>query len=136
MSLDTRLFSLALLPSNQPLRLPVSDYSTSRVMCDVPGTAVFCSKSTECLPGTASKFSLKPLVNIPVAPIITGIIIRFRFHIRCMSIQKLSYFSFFLASLSTAFLSAGTDCHIYWYTCYIFLFLIIIFYLVAATFYQ
>jgi len=89
MSLDTCLSSLALLLSNQPLRLPVSDCSTSRITCDVPGTTLFCGKSTECSPGTASRFSLKTFVNVPVAQIITGIIIHFRFHIRCKSIHKL-----------------------------------------------
>ena len=44
-------------------------------MCDVPSIAVFCSESIECFPGTAFKFFLKLLVNIPVAPIIIGIII-------------------------------------------------------------
>jgi hypothetical protein len=39
-------------------------------MCDVPSIAVFCSGSIECLPGTASKFFLKLLVTIPVAPIL------------------------------------------------------------------
>jgi hypothetical protein len=39
-------------------------------MCDVPSMAVFCSESIECFPGTASKFFLKLLVTIPVAPII------------------------------------------------------------------
>ena len=47
-------------------------------MCDVPSIAVFCSGSIECFPGTASKFFLKLLVTIPVAPIITGIIVHFR----------------------------------------------------------
>ena len=42
-------------------------------MCDIPGIAVFCSESIECFPGTASKFFLKLLVTIPVAPVITGI---------------------------------------------------------------
>ena len=50
-------------------------------MCDVPSIAVFCSESIECFPGTASKFFLKLLVTIPVAPIIIGIIVHFRFHI-------------------------------------------------------
>jgi len=50
-------------------------------MCDVPSIAVFCSESTECFPGTASKIFLKLLVPIAVAPIITGIIVHFRFHI-------------------------------------------------------
>jgi hypothetical protein len=48
-------------------------------MCDVPSTAVFCSETIECFPGTASKFFLKLLVTIPVAPFITGIIVHFRF---------------------------------------------------------
>ena len=61
-------------------------------MCDVPCIAVFCSESIERFPGTVSKFFLKLLVTIPVAPIITGIIVHFRFHIRCISIHKLLYF--------------------------------------------
>ena len=44
-------------------------------MCDVPSVAVFCSESIECFPGTASEFSLKLLVTIPVAPIITGTVV-------------------------------------------------------------
>jgi len=55
-------------------------------MCDVPSIAVFCNESIECFPGTASKFFLKLLVTIPVAPIIIGIIVQFRFHIRCIII--------------------------------------------------
>jgi len=58
-------------------------------MCDVPSIAVFCSESIECFPGTVSKFFFKLLVTIPVAPIITGKIVHFRFHIRCISIYKL-----------------------------------------------
>ena len=50
-------------------------------MCDVPSIAVFCSESIECFPGTASKFFLKLLITVPVAPIITDIIVYFRFHI-------------------------------------------------------
>jgi len=46
-------------------------------MCDVPSIAVFCSESVECFPGTVSKFFLNLLVSIPVAPIITGTIVRF-----------------------------------------------------------
>jgi hypothetical protein len=33
----------------------------------------------------ASKLFFKPFVTIPVAPVITGINIRFRFHIRCIA---------------------------------------------------
>ena len=60
-------------------------------MCDVPSTAVFCSESIECFPGTVSKFFFKLLVTIPVAPIITGTIVHFRFHIRCISIHKILF---------------------------------------------
>ena len=76
-------------------------------MCDVPSIAVFCSESIECFPGTASKFFLNLLVTIPVAPFITGTIVHFRFHIRCISIHKLLYFNSFSASFCTTFLSAG-----------------------------
>ena len=73
--------------------LQASHCSTFRIMCDVPSTAVFCSESIECFHGTPSKFFLKLLVTIPVAPIIIGIIVHFRFHIRCISIHKLLYFN-------------------------------------------
>jgi len=62
-------------------------------MCDVPCISVFYSESIECFLGTASKCFLKLLVTIPVALIITGIIVHMRFHIRCISVHKLSYFN-------------------------------------------
>jgi hypothetical protein len=34
----------------------------------------------------ASKFFVKPFVTVPVAPVITGIILHFRFYIRCISL--------------------------------------------------
>ena len=57
------------------IRLQPSHCSTFRITYDVPSIAVFCSESIECFPGTASKFFLKLLVPIPVAPIIIGIIV-------------------------------------------------------------
>ena len=72
-------------------------------MCDVPSIAVFCSESIEYFPGTVSKFLLKLLVTVPVAPFITGTIVHFRFHIRFISIHKLSYFNFFSASFAQHF---------------------------------
>jgi hypothetical protein len=54
----------------------------------------------------ASKFFFKPLVTIPVAPIITSLIIHCMFHIHFISIRKLLYFSFFSTSFCTTFLSA------------------------------
>jgi hypothetical protein len=77
LSLVTGLFFLVPLLKQRlspPLRLQVSDYSTFRLMCDVPSIAAFCSELTECFPGMASKFFFKPIVNILVDPIITGII--------------------------------------------------------------
>jgi len=101
-------------------------------MCDVPSIAVFCSESIECFPGIASKFFLKLLVTIPVAPIITGIIVHFRFHIRYISVHKLLYFNFFSASFCTTFLSAGIATSISLHV-FSFLFLIIISDLFAVT---
>ena len=75
MSPVTGLFSPVLLLNQRwspPLRLQVSHCSTFRIMCDVPSTAVFCSESIECFPGTASRFFLKLLVTIPVATIYTA----------------------------------------------------------------
>jgi hypothetical protein len=44
-----------------------------------------------------------------VAPVITGthVFIQFTFHIRCISLHKLLYFSFFSASLSVTFPSSS-----------------------------
>ena len=68
----------------------------------------FCSESIERFPGTASKVFFRLLVTIPVAPVITGIIVHFRFHIRCISIYKLLYFNFiFRLPFCTTFLSAS-----------------------------
>jgi hypothetical protein len=39
-----------------------------------------------------SKYFFKPFISIPVAPIITGIITYFKYHIRYISIHKLLYF--------------------------------------------
>ena len=109
-SLVTDLFFLILLLNQRwspPFRLQASHCSTFRIMLDVPSIAVCCSESIECVPRISSKFFLRLLVAIPVAPIITGIIVHFRFHIRCISIPKLLYFNFFSASFWTTFLSEG-----------------------------
>ena len=125
LSLVKGLFSVVLL-LNQRRRLPVSGSSTSRIMCDVPTIAVFCSESMKCFPGISSKFFLKLLDTIPAAPIITGIIVHIRYHIRCISIPKILYFNLFSASFCTTFLSAGIatsiDLHVFSFfvfNCYI-----------------
>jgi len=56
---------------------------------------VFCSESIECFLGTFSKFFFELPLTIPVALIITGTIVHFRFHIRCISTYKLLYFNLF-----------------------------------------
>ena len=135
MSLVTGLFFLALLLNQRwspPLRLQASHCSTFRIMCDVPSIAVFCSESIKCFPGTASKFFFRLLVTIPVAPVITGITVNFRFHTRCISIHKLLYFNFFSASFCTTLLSAGIATSISVHV-FSFLFLIIISDLFAVT---
>jgi len=111
----------AVIPTAQP-----SHCSTFRIMCDVPSIAVFCSESTECFPGTVSKFFLRLLVTIPVAPIIAGTIVHLRFHIRSISIHKLLYFNLFSTSYCTTFLSAGIATSISVNIMYVFIIIIII----------
>ena len=93
LSVVTALFSPVLLLLNQrrspPLNLQISNCSIFRVMCYVPSIAVFCSESIECFPGVASTFFPKPFFTIPVAPIITGIVLHFRFHVLFIYAQKL-----------------------------------------------
>ena len=88
------------LPSCQ-----ISDCNTFYIMCDVSSIAVFCCSYIECLPSRASKFLFKAFVAIPVAPVITGVMIHFIFCICCSSINKLSYFSFFPAFFCMTFLT-------------------------------
>ena len=90
-----------------PPRLQVSHCSTSRIMCDIPSIALFCSGSIECFPGTTSKFFVKLLVTIPVAPIIIGIIVHFRFHVRCISIHKFLYLLLLSLFPQISFLQMG-----------------------------
>ena len=44
-------------------------------MCAVPNMAVFCSSFTSCFPGMLLTYFLNDFEIVPVAPIITGIII-------------------------------------------------------------
>jgi len=44
-------------------------------MCAVPNMAVFCSSLTSCFPGMLLTYFLNDFEIVPVAPIITGIII-------------------------------------------------------------
>jgi hypothetical protein len=93
-------------------------------MCDIPSTAVFISESIEGFNGIASKFFLKPFVTFPVAQFITGTFLHFKFHIHCISIHKLLYFSLFSAFFCTTFLTAGIATS---NSMYIFYFLFLVF---------
>jgi hypothetical protein len=81
--LVTGLFFLLLLLNQRwppPLTLQVSHCSTFCIMCDVLSIAVFCSEYIKCFPGIASRFLI--FFTISMAPIITGITIHFKCHIR------------------------------------------------------
>jgi len=89
-SLVTSLFFPGLILNQQwspPHKFQVSGCSTFRIMCDI--FLVFCSKSVECFPDMASKFFFESFVTTPVASIITGTIIHFMYHIRCISLLLL-----------------------------------------------
>ena len=49
--------------------------STLRIMCAVPNMAVFCSSFTSWFPGMLLKYFLNDFEMVPVALVITGIII-------------------------------------------------------------
>jgi hypothetical protein len=53
-----------------------------------------------------SKLCFKPFVTIPVAAVMTGLIVHFIHNVRCISVQKILYFSFFSLFCVTS-MSAG-----------------------------
>ena len=79
--------------------------STPHSMCAVPNMAVVCSSLISCFGGMLLRYFLNDFEIVPVAPVITGIIFVFTFHIRCISIVKSLYFTTFSASFLIAFLS-------------------------------
>jgi len=81
----------------------------------------------------AFRFFFKPFVTIPVPPIITGIIIHLMFHVLCISVHNLLYFSFFSASCCyTVFVFVDIATYISMHV-FSFLFLIFISGLLAIT---
>ena len=60
-----------------------------------PNVAIFGSESVECFRDMVSKLCFKPFVTIPVVAVMTALIIHFMHNIRCISVQKISYFNFF-----------------------------------------
>ena len=87
-------------------------------MHDFPGIAVFCGESIEYFPGMASKLFFTPFVAIPLAPVITGIILHFMFHIR-ISVHKFLYLDSFSFPLRDIYVR--WYCPVYLYAC-VFLF--------------
>ena len=79
--------------------------STFRSMCAVPNMAVFCISLTSCFPAMLLTYFLIDFEIVPVAPITTGITFVFTFHMRCISIERSSYFRIFPASFLITFLS-------------------------------
>jgi len=86
----------SLVPALTPLYLYVN---TFRSMCAVPNMAVFCSSLTSWFPGMLLTYFLNDFEMVPVAPIITGIVFVFTFHMRCISIVRSLYFRIYSASL-------------------------------------
>jgi len=76
-------------------------------MCDVPSIAVFCKETLECLPGMVSRYFFITFVIIRVAPVVTGIILHCRFHVRFISMRPLAFYFIFSASFCMTFLSTG-----------------------------
>jgi len=105
-------------------------------MCDVLSTAVFCSESIECFPGTASKLFLKLLVTIPLAPVIIGIIVQSRFHIRCISVKNSCILTYFPLTFAQHFcLRVLPHLSVYmFYLIYLFIYLFIIIIIIGKTF--
>ena len=74
-------------------------------MCAVPNVAVFSGSLTSWFPGMSLAYFLSDLEMVPVAPITTGIILAFLFHMRCISIVRSLYFKITSASFLITFLS-------------------------------
>jgi len=85
-----------------------------RVQC--PIWLFFCISLISRFPGMLLRYCLSDFETFPVAPVITGIIFGFTFHVRCISIVRSLYFKIFSASFLSAFLSphiaVSIDTHI------------------------
>ena len=99
------LLFMVLIPLVSVLNLLYIYISTFRSMCAVPNMAVFCSSLTSCFPGMLLTYFLNDFEIVPVAPIITGIIFVFTFHMGCIHNVRSLYFRIFSASFLIIFLS-------------------------------
>ena len=99
------LLFMALISLVSVLNLLYFCISTFRSVCTVPNMAVFCSSLTSYFPGMLLTYFLNDFETVPVAPITTGIIFVFTFHMRCISIVRYLYFRIFSASFLITSLS-------------------------------
>jgi len=77
---------ILLVPALTPLYLYVS---TFRSMCAVPNMAVFCSFLTSWFPGMLLTYFLNDFEMVPVAPIITGLLLLLLLLSLSLSIHKM-----------------------------------------------
>jgi len=85
----------------------------------LPGTS---PESIESFPGVASKFLLKPSVTVPMTPVITGTLLHFMFHLRCI-LYLFSYLLPFTRRSCPLLLShLSVRIHYYYYYYYYYLY--------------
>ena len=119
------LLSKAFVAGTLPLETTVvslrSDFKLQTavlpVLCDIRSSpvVVFCRECVKRFPVTAFKLFFRFFVTTPVAPVITGIIIYFTFHIRCISINKPFIF---LSCFLLRDIPFRLYCHIYQTACF------------------
>ena len=91
-----------------PLEFQVSDCSTSRITCDVPCPAVFCSVSVDCCFGVAFTFFFKSFVTIPMPPIIA-----LQSYIFCSTLVVSLYVTLVIRSVFLEVFTAVIYTHLY-----------------------
>jgi hypothetical protein len=84
-------FESAVTPTIQASSFTLQYFHVLCVMFPVQLSAVL--NLTNVFLVMASRFFIKLFVTIPVASIITRIIVHFRFHIRCISVPELLHFN-------------------------------------------
>jgi len=85
--------------------LLLKQQATYRSMCAVPVWQFFCISFISCFPAMLLRNFMNEFEMVPVAPIISGITVVFKFHMRWISVVKALYFRIFSASLLVTFLS-------------------------------
>ena len=81
----------------------------------MPSSVIFCGSSKYIFPGILSMFDFIPFFIAPSAPITTGIVVTFIFHMLPISISKSLYFENFSTSFIDTFLSEGIVISISWH---------------------